>query len=372
MARIKRVLFVLDMFGFFGGPERRAYRIAKGLKRLGYEIVIISIMKAEDGVIKRAKEDGIESYQLTSEGNKALKSFRVDVFLKLRKLINHIAPDVVFTFEFLADYTTKMALTGKSTPVYTFIGSTVWKWEKKWHRRVVMEHFTKKSRLYVVNSNTVRDSVLRVLPMVKDKIAVVYNPIDTDYFKPLSEKERYRTKKEYNLKEDDFVVGSVVRFYNPKGADVLVEAFYKGNIEGRLVLVGDGPFKGKLEQMVRDFGIEGRVVFLGAIEATPEIYNMFDVCVVPSQKGGFDNVVVEAMACGIPTVATKATGIGEVAENGRDLIITEIDAESVSEGMRRIMPVGDTIGINGRKFVVDRLDVMKISKRIEGLINATC
>ncbi len=369
MAQMKRILFVLDMFGFFGGPERRAYRIAKGLKKRGNEISIVSIMKPDDRVISRAELDGIKAYQVTEEHNKALRSYRVDVFLKLRKLIKSIAPDVIFTFEFLADYTTKMALLGKDIPVYTFIGSTVWKWEKKWHRRITMERFTKKSRLYIVNSKTVRDNVLRVLPMVKDKIAIVYNPIDTDYFRPLSMDEKTKAKSRFGLKNDDFIVGSVVRFYNPKGADVLIEAYYKSGIEGKLVLVGDGPFRDKLKQMVKDFGIEDRVVFLGAIEATPEVYGIFDMCVVPSQKGGFDNVVVEAMACGIPTVATRATGIGEVAKSGRDLIITGIDAESIAEGIIKATEDLDGLSKNGRKFIVDVLSSDKVSRTIEEFMN---
>ena len=370
MAQVKKILFVLDMFGFFGGPERRAYRIAKGLKERGYEISIASIMKADDRVMKRAELDGIKAYQVTDEHNKALRSYRVDVFLRLRKLIKSIAPDTVFTFEFLADYTTKMALIGKDIPIYTFIGSTVWKWEKKWHRRIAMEHFTKKSRLYIVNSKTVKDNVLRVLPMVKGKITIVYNPIDANYFRPLSNEEKIKARSRFELDPDDFVVGSVVRFYNPKGADVLIEAFYKSGVEGKLVLVGDGPFRDKLKQMVKDFGVEDKVVFLGAIEATPEVYGMFDMCVVPSQKGGFDNVVVEAMACGIPTVATRATGIGELAKSGRDLIITDIDADSIAEGISNLAN-GDLgkFSSNGRQFVLDTLSLNKISKTIEGLMN---
>lgn len=371
MAQVNKILFVLDMFGFFGGPERRAYRIVKGLKKRGYEVSIASIMKADDRVIKRAESDGVKAYQVTNEHNKALRSYRVDVFLKLRKIIKNIAPDVIFTFEFLADYTTKMALLGKNIPVYTFIGSTVWKWEKKWHRRVAMEYFTKKSRLFIVNSDTVRDNVIRVLPMVKDKIAIVYNPIDVDYFRPLSSNEKAKARSRFGLKADDFIVGSVVRFYNPKGADVLVEAFYKSGIEGKLVLVGDGPFRGKLEKMAKSFNIEDRVVFLGAMEATPEVYNMFDLCVVPSQKGGFDNVVIEAMACGIPTVATRATGIGEIAKNGRDLVITNIDSDSIAEGIRNIINMDlDKFSFNGRQFVLDTLSLDKISKTIEELMNA--
>ncbi|WP_022670002.1 glycosyltransferase family 4 protein [Hippea alviniae] len=364
---MKHIVFVLDAFGFFGGPERRAYRIAKGLKKRGNKITIISIMKADESSIKQAEIDGINAISLTEEHNKALKSFRIDVFLKLRKLLKSLKPDTVITFEFLADYTTKMALLGIDTPVITFIGSTVWKWERKWHRRVFMEYFVKKSKSYIANSEKVKKNIIRVLPNAKEKIDVIYNPINIEQFRPLSLTEKAKIREKFNLK-DCFIVGSVVRFYNPKGADVLIEAFAKSKIDAKLVLVGDGKLKDKLIQMTEELNIKDRAIFLGAIEATKEIYSLFDVCVIPSQKGGFDNVVIESMACGIPTIATKETGIGEIAISGEHLLITDIDSDSISKAIRELWKnkeLREKLTLNGRKFVEENLSLERIVEKIE-------
>ncbi len=369
MAQVKKILFVLDMLGFFGGPERRAFRLAKGLKNKGLEISIISIMKPEEKMVSKAQSEGVKIYPLTQEGNKALKSFRIDVFLKLRKLINSINPDTLFTFEFLADYTTKMALLGKNIPIYTFIGSTVWKWEKKWHRKIFMEHFVKKSKLYIANSESVKKNVVRVLPKTGSKIAILYNPIDTEEFRPFSEEEKYKIRSKFGFKSNELLIGSVVRFYNPKGADVLIEAFAKNGVNAKLLLVGDGSQKEQLIGLTKKLGVAEKVIFLGALEATSEIYNLFNICVVPSQKGGFDNVVVEAMACGIPTVATDATGISEIAKDGRDLIITETDAISISKGINRILKNPELFSKNGREFILNKLALEKITDRLLELIN---
>ncbi len=367
---MKHIVFVLDAFGFFGGPERRAYRIAKGLKQHGNRITIISIMKADKSSIKQAELDQINAIALTDEHNKALKSFRVDVFLKLRRTLKGLNPDVVITFEFLADYTTKMALLGINIPVLTFIGSTTWKWERKWHRRVFMRYFVKKSKFYIANSNKVKENIIRVLPNAKDKIEVIYNPIDTEQFKPLDSKEKIKIKEKFKL-NGYFIVGSVVRFYNPKGADVLIEAFAKSKIDAKLVLVGDGKLRDKLIQMTEDLNIKDKVVFLGAMEATKEIYALFDICVIPSQKGGFDNVVIESMACGIPTIATKETGIGEIAVLRKHLLITETDSDSISEAIRELWEnrkLREDLAINGRRFIEENLSVEKITKKLEKII----
>ncbi len=366
---MRRVTFVLDAFGYFGGPERRAFRMASGLKKMGHDVSVISIMKADERVIKKAKEVGIEVFEITNEGNKALKSFRIDVFSRLRRVIGTLDPDIIFTFEFLADYTTKMALLGIDRDIFTFIGSTEWKWERKWHRRIAMRKFVNKSRFYIVNSIRVRDSLLRVLPFAFEKVKVLYNPIDIDEFKPLPEDRRFRKREKLGIGGNDFVVGSVVRFYNPKGANVLIEAFAESAVEAKLLFVGDGSLKGKLKRMVKDLGIEDSVVFAGAMEADAEVYNAFDISVVPSQKGGFDNVVVESMACGVPTVATEATGIGEIAENGRHLVITGKDADSIAQGIKLLYndsTMASQLSLLGRSLVAERLSLTKICRTLEG------
>ncbi len=368
---MKKIAIVLDSFGFFGGPERRAYRLAIGFKKKGYDITIISIMKGDEGVFSKASKEGIKAVRITDEGSRSLKSFRIDVFLKLRKILNRISPDVVFTFEFLADYSTKMALLGKNLPLITFIGSTQWKWEKKYHRKVFMKKFTNKSKFYIANSIKVKQSILRVLPEIKNKVHIIYNPIDTEYFKPLDGSLKEKTKKRFSIDNFDFIVGSVVRFYNPKGADVLIEAFYKSKIDAALVLVGDGSMKDELKRMVDNLGINDKVVFLGALEVTPEIYSMFDVCVVPSQKGGFDNVAIESMACGIPTVATNETGVGEIAKDKEDVIITDISAESIAKGIKTVydkLIKGVGCCNNSTKTIKTNLDTEVIVDTIEELL----
>ena len=122
-------------------------------------------------------------------------------------------------------------------------------------------------------------------------------------------------------------------------------------------------------ELAKRLNISEKVIFMGALEATSEIYNIFDVCVVPSQKGGFDNVVIEAMACGIPTVATKATGIGEIAKSGKDLVITEIDAVSISNGINSILKDLTQFSRNGRQFVLNKLAIEKITESLLELID---
>ncbi len=370
-----KILFCLDLFGFFGGPERRAFRIAKGLKLYNnHDVNIISIMKADEKSLVKAKKIGIQTYSVTSEGNSALKSYRIDVFLKLRKMIKNLNPDAVFTFEFLADYTTKLALLKTRIPILTFIGSTEWKWERKLHRKLAIKKLSEKSKIYMVNSQQVKHHLIRVLPKVKNKISILHNPIDTEYFKPLSQNIRNSTRKKYGIPVEAFVVGSVVRFYNPKGADVLVEAFFKSKLNAILVLIGDGNLKEKLIEMVNRYGITNRVKFLGALEATPEIYSMFDVCVVPSQKGGFDNVVVESMACGIPTIATYATGILEVADR-TSVTVCGTNPDDISTALTTVCSDERSLentGRNGRLIVENKLTLRKTVKKLEEILNALC
>ncbi len=369
----RKVVFVLDAFGFFGGPERRAFRLAKGMRASGFAVDIVSIMRADQKMLERAHLLGIGAYQLTDRGNSVLKSYRIDVFLKLRRLLGKLDPDMVFTFEFLADYTAKMAMLDSDIPFYTFIGSTRWKWERKRHRRFFMRRFVGKSRAYIVNSRQVMENLVRVLPESAHKVHLLYNPIETDIFHPLDQQAKMEAKKRFGLDDSFKVVGSVVRFFNPKGADVLIKAFSRLKREPcKLLLVGDGSMRGRLERMVEELDLKGMVIFAGAMEATSEVYGAFDISVVPSQKGGFDNVVVESMACGLPTVATAETGIGELAKDGEHLLITKKDADSIGKAIQRLLSdegYAERLAINARKFVEDQLSLERVTQRLVEILN---
>ena len=135
----------------------------------------------------------------------------------------------------------------------------------------------------------------------------------------------------------DPVIGAVARFSPEKGLDVLIEAFDRVR-RGRLVLIGDGDERSRLETLVKDRGLVDRVLFAGWVTGPWTAQWAFDALVVPSRSEGFGLAVVEAMLAGIPVVATEVGGLPELIEQGRTgLLVPSDDPAAMAGAIIRVL-----------------------------------
>lgn len=143
--------------------------------------------------------------------------------------------------------------------------------------------------------------------------------VDTDHFRPLS---RAAARRRLSLPADGPLVLYVGRIEPLKGIDILLRA--AAEMEGRfsLLVVGgdskDARRKAELERLAQEIGITERVFFQDAVshERLPLYYNAADICVVPSYYESFGLVALEAMACGVPVVASRVGGLLETVRDG--------------------------------------------------------
>jgi glycosyltransferase involved in cell wall biosynthesis len=131
-------------------------------------------------------------------------------------------------------------------------------------------------------------------------------------------------------------VGAVGRLSPEKGLEVLVEALR--TVPGcRLVLVGEGPERASLEELVDRLGLGERVAFAGWVDPPWTATWAFDVLAMPSFMEGFPLVIVEAMLAGIPVVASAVGGIPEIVVEGETgLLVPPNDADALAASLRRI------------------------------------
>ena len=135
----------------------------------------------------------------------------------------------------------------------------------------------------------------------------------------------------------DPVIGAVARFSPEKGLDVLIEAFDRVR-RGRLVLIGDGDERSRLEALVKDRGLVDHVLFAGWVTGPWTAQWAFDALVVPSRSEGFGLAVVEAMLAGIPVVATEVGGLPELIEQGRTgLLVPSDDPAAMAGAIIRVL-----------------------------------
>ena len=131
------------------------------------------------------------------------------------------------------------------------------------------------------------------------------------------------------------VVLAAGRLSPEKGVDVLIDAFARvRRPEARLLIAGEGPERGRLERQARDLGIADRITFLGQIADVRPLYRDARVLAVPSRTEAFGMVVVEALAHGLPIVATACTGPTEILDGGRfGRLVPVEDAASLAAGI---------------------------------------
>ncbi len=152
---------------------------------------------------------------------------------------------------------------------------------------------------------------------VYDKLHIIKNAVDTTKFYPNSQK-KYSVRKEIELDDADIVVGHVARLCEVKNQIFLlrvIKAAIEKNKNVRLLLVGNGEWKEKLEEEVKLLGIGDEVLFLGERNDVEDLLQAMDLFVLTSLSEGLSVSAIEAQACGLPCVlpttvspATDVTG----------------------------------------------------------------
>jgi glycosyltransferase involved in cell wall biosynthesis len=176
----------------------------------------------------------------------------------------------------------------------------------------------------LVNGESLRALYLRSTALRGLPVGVYYAPVDTSRFNFAVRRCRDATRAELGISGDAFVVGTVGNVSVHKGTDVFISAFAalaREAPDAHAVVVGrpatpGSVFARQLERLVATSGASQRVHFVGHADAPENYLGAFDVAVIPSRFEGTTATVGEAMACGIPVVASRTGGIVDVVRDG--------------------------------------------------------
>jgi len=149
------------------------------------------------------------------------------------------------------------------------------------------------------------------------KITVIPNGINTTEFYEINKKEARNT---LGLKSGLPIVLSVGSLREVKGHHILVDALSLLKKQGRLnfltIIVGEGEYRTIIEKKVKEFDLENDVILAGQVPNSRLVfwYNAADIFLLGSSREGWPNVVCEALACGLPVIATRANSVPEIIE----------------------------------------------------------
>ena len=194
-----------------------------------------------------------------------------------------------------------------------------------------------RAKAVTVVSERLKQIMMDIYHVPEQKISVLSMGCDTSSFSP-------RLRNESFFGDGRKHILFVGRLVEVKGVSYLIDAMK--SVDADLYIVGSGPDKAKLEEQVHRDALDDKVHFLGARthNQLAEIYASADVCVFPSIKAsdgtveGFGLVIIEAMASGVPVVASKSGGIVDIIEDGvNGLFAEQKNSADLAEKINRIL-----------------------------------
>ena len=235
-----------------------------------------------------------------------------------------------------------------------------------WARRAARH----RERLIAV-SPTVRDFHADRCGIDPSKYVVIPNGVDPARY-ARDEQARRRLRDEWGVADNTVVIACVARLSEEKGIDVLIEAAGEMTTSPfRIVIAGDGPLREPLRRQCLDRVPPRRVAMLGFVDDVPALLSAADAFVLPSRWEGFGLAAVEAMAAGLPVVATAVEGPGEIVLDGQTgLLIPPDDPEALGSALMRVVedpPLRKRWGRRGRERAALQYDIARAVRAHEEL-----
>jgi len=308
ISRVIKLLLVIPTLDR-SGAEKQLTLLATRLPRPDFSVHVAALTRGGPYALELAAA-GIPVTVL----NKRMKCDPV-AYLRLRSLLRELRPDIMHTWLFAANAYGRLAAGPR--PAFPIVVSErcVDSWKTGWQFWLDRRLVGRTARV-VGNSQSVAD-FYRDRGVPAGKLAVVHNGMDSPEI-PATARDDVR--RMLGIPAESFVVGYVGRLARQKRVTDLIWAFELIRVmheDVYFVIVGDGPERGRLEQFSDSLQIEGRVKFLGHREDAQQLLPAIDVFWLASDFEGLSNSVMEAMAAGLPVVASNISPNRELIDDGK-------------------------------------------------------
>lgn len=309
-----------------GGAELFVLRLSKQLMNQGHEVKVVSFYSKEHAmpVCRKAIEEyGIPVTYLNKHTGIDLSILRV-----LKEKLDLYKPDIVHTHTLTGLYLlVAKRLYGGEWKQFHTVHSLAQQELPCFHRAGMRYGYKKGHIVPIAISDAVKKSICQVYGLKERQVECIYNGVELDRFKP---------KAKQCCIDDRIKLIHVGSFTEVKNHALLIEAFARAcgkvNKNLYLTLVGDGPLKIQIEQMVASRGLKEKVEFIGNTPDVARYLQAADIFIMPSRYEGLPLAMLEAMATGLPVIATAVGGITDIVKaNG--LLCHNGDADGLADAI---------------------------------------
>ncbi|MGC8947524.1 MAG: glycosyltransferase [Anaerolineae bacterium] len=372
MSGVIKILFVIPSLGG-GGAERACVNLLRHLDRSRFGLSL-ALFRKEGTYLGDVPAD-VTVYDFGSPGGRDLR-----LVWHLAQLLRHLQPDIVFS---VLRYTNVLSLLAAHTAQsrvrivineqnrlrdeFALYG---WGWLKE---RVVRWLYPQASAITAI-SQGIKQELVQDFHLPDSKIWVIHNPVDLKVIRSMGNESVDHPWFDGSVP----IVLAAGRLHPQKGFDYLIRAFrhVQAAMPARLVILGEGPSRRSLERLVVELDLADRVALPGFQRNPFRFIARASVFVLSSLYEGFGNVIVEAMALGVPVVATRCpSGPDEIIEDGvNGLLVPVADEIALAEAILRMLR-DETLAARLRQRGPERaaaFDASHIAAQYAALFESLC
>jgi len=343
------------------GPAREAtVHIVEHLAPGGIETLVLDILATtDDGLVfslQGERDELLANWPALQPIAPRIEGFRRDgrdpvLILRLARALRQAKAKAVFLHHVGPLLYGGVAARLAGVPRVIFVEHDAWHYADRTERLLTRGFIKLIGARLVAVSQQVADR-LRALTS-RDDVAVIPPGIDTERFRP---RDRFLARQDLGLLASWRIIGSVGRLQPVKGHRFLLAALKELPDDVHVIVVGDGPMRGELQQLSQDLSVAQRAHFLGHRDDLDRILPAFDVFCLPSLSEGLPRTLLEAQACGVPVVATNVGGAPEAVCPVSGLIVPPADTNALVAALRRQLNAGNTSEAP-RSFVLERMSL---------------
>lgn len=314
-----------------GGMETMVARLARALSMRGHEIGV-TCTQFGGPLAEDLAEDGIRVTIVPTLG--LLTNAWAP---QLERWLRDVKPDVVHVHSGTWLKTARAARrAGVPRVVHTVHGLLD---VERWHDALLKRLAARHTDEIVIVSEPLRAFIASQTHRPEADLRLIVNGVDTTRFRPGPRTSALRQRT--GIPAGATIIGNVARLQEVKNHELLIDAF-SGLLsrvpDSHLVVVGEGPLRPDLTEQVKRLGLQERVHLIGMESDTAQIYREFDLYVLPSRSEGTSLSLLEAMASGIPVVATAVGGTPALLAHGaRGRLVPPDDRVALERAMHDVL-----------------------------------
>jgi glycosyltransferase involved in cell wall biosynthesis len=349
------------------GPAKNLLEFARRAKAHGVETLIATFTRGDDYnfFVETARRDEIAVFTIGESGR-----FDRTLVPALVELVSVAQPDVIQTHAVKSHFLARLAGLPQRAPWVAFHHGYTWP-DLRARMYNHLDRWSLRAAVKVLTVSGPFQRQLQACGVPAERIEIVHNAVRPDWAQEARSPENAAAlRAEMNIPPSRDVVLVVGRLSREKDHRALLDAVsrLRWRFSLHLVIVGEGPERPRIEERIAKLGLAGNVTLTGQRSSAEPYYGIANLAVLSSRSEGSPNALLEAMAAGVPVVATAVGGVPEIATHGETaLLVKPGDARALADSMARLLEdrqLGSDLAARARQLVRERYAPEQRTRRL--------